>query len=125
MSLTAHGTDRLAAVIEQNVRQAKRLADRIERHPELELMAPAPLNVVCFRYVPVNRPGDAALDAANEEILLRLQEDGIAVPSGTRLGGRYAIRVANVNHRSREEDFVALIDAVVELGREVTGRPSS
>src|SRR3954463_8453652 len=50
MSFTAHGTDRLGAVIEQNVRQAARLANRIEAHPQLDLMAPAPLNVVCFRY---------------------------------------------------------------------------
>ena len=119
MSFTAHGTDRLGAVIEQNVQQVQRLAHRIEEHPELELMAPAPLNVVCFRYVPRTRPDDATLDAMNEDILLRIQEQGIAVPSGTRLGGRYAIRVANVNHRSRESDFEALLDAVVGIGREV------
>jgi glutamate/tyrosine decarboxylase-like PLP-dependent enzyme len=117
MSFLSHGTDHLAAMIEQNVQQTQRLVERIAQHPELELLAPAPLNVACFRYVPVVRPDDAALDALNEEILLQLQEQGIAVPSGTRLGGRYAIRVANVNHRSRDEDFEALIDAVVELGR--------
>jgi len=119
MSLTAHGSDRIAAMVEQNVAQAQRLAERVDAHPELELMAPAPLNIVCFRYVPPDRPGYTILDAANEEILIRLQEQGIAVPSGTRLGGRYAIRVANVNHRSRESDFEALVDAVVEIGREV------
>jgi glutamate/tyrosine decarboxylase-like PLP-dependent enzyme len=123
MSLTAQGADKLAAVIEQNVRQARRLAERIHVHPELELMAPAPLNIVCFRYAPVSHPDEAALDAANEEILLRLQEQGIAVPSGTRLGGRYAIRVANVNHRSRDADFEVLIDAVVDIGREVIANP--
>jgi glutamate/tyrosine decarboxylase-like PLP-dependent enzyme len=119
MSLTSHGSDRLAAMIEQNVQQCHRLAEKIELHPELELLAPAPLNIVCFRYAPVNRPDDAALDAVNEEILVRLQEQGIAVPSGTRLAGRYAIRVANVNHRSRQSDFDALLDAVVEIGRKV------
>jgi aromatic-L-amino-acid decarboxylase len=119
MSLMSHGSDRLAAVIEQNVEQARRFAERIDLDPELELMAPAPLNVVCFRYAPVGRTSDAQLDAANEEILLRLQERGIAVPSGTRLAGRYAIRVANVNHRSRESDFDALFDAVLEIGREL------
>jgi glutamate/tyrosine decarboxylase-like PLP-dependent enzyme len=119
MSLTAHGTDKLAAVIEQNVHQARRLAARVESHAELELMAPVPLNIVCFRYVPHPRPGDAALDALNLEILLRLQEQGIAIPSGTQLDGRYAIRVANVNHRSREEDFDALVESVVRLGARI------
>jgi glutamate/tyrosine decarboxylase-like PLP-dependent enzyme len=107
-------------VIEQNVRQARRLAARIEAHPGMELLAPVPLNVVCFRYVPDPRPDDAALDALNLEILLRLQEQGIAIPSGTRLNGRYAIRVANVNHRSREEDFEALVEAVTRLGARIS-----
>ena len=124
MSLTAYGADRLAGVIEQNVAQAQRLAERIETHAELELMAPAPLNVVCFRYRPPAHLNAAALDALNEEILLRLQEDGIAVPSGTRLGGRYAIRVANVNHRSREADFDALVEAVVRIGAKVAAEPA-
>jgi aromatic-L-amino-acid/L-tryptophan decarboxylase len=33
--------------------------------------------------------------------------------------GRYAIRAAIVNHRSRREDFDALVDAVERIGREV------
>jgi glutamate/tyrosine decarboxylase-like PLP-dependent enzyme len=118
MSLTAHGSDALARMIEQNVRQAKDLADCVSEHPELELLAEVPLNVVCFRYV---RAGlsEPELNALNEEVLLRLQERGIAVPSGTLLGGRYAIRVANVNHRSRAQDFSELVSSVVRIGREV------
>jgi glutamate/tyrosine decarboxylase-like PLP-dependent enzyme len=118
MSLHANGAEHHARLIAQNVRQSQALAARVRAHPSLELLAPAPLNVVCFRFV---SPGmdDAALNAINEEILLRLQERGLAVPSGTRLGGRYAIRVANVNHRSRTSDFDDLVENVVKLGREV------
>jgi predicted DNA-binding protein len=58
----------------------------------------------------------------NQEILLRLQEDGIAVPSGTPVRGRYAIRAAITNHRSRLEDFDLLADAVERIGREVVGK---
>jgi glutamate/tyrosine decarboxylase-like PLP-dependent enzyme len=57
----------------------------------------------------------------NEEILLRIQERGIAVPSGTTLNGRYAIRAAVTNHRSRREDFELLARSVVAIGREVAG----
>jgi hypothetical protein len=35
------------------------------------------------------------------------------------LGGRYAIRVANVNHRTRREDLDILIEAVLRIGGEL------
>jgi glutamate/tyrosine decarboxylase-like PLP-dependent enzyme len=115
MSLKAHGLQAFARLIEQNVQQAAYLVDVIAAHPRLELLAPAPLNIVCFRYT---APGldDAALNAINEEILLRIQESGLAVPSHTSLAGRFAIRVAITNHRSRRDDFDLLARGVVETG---------
>jgi hypothetical protein len=55
----------------------------------------------------------------NREILFRLQEQGIALPSATTLPRGYAIRCANTNHRTRDEDFDMLIGAVVAIGNEV------
>ncbi len=116
MSLKAHGVDAFTRLIEQNVEQARYLAELIARHPGLELLAPVSLNVVCFRYAPKGHT-DEVLDAVNAEILLRLQEDGIAVPSSTTIGGKFAIRVAILNHRSRRKDFETLAFAVVRLGQ--------
>jgi glutamate/tyrosine decarboxylase-like PLP-dependent enzyme len=118
LSFKAHGVDAFGRLIAQNVAQARYLADRVESHPALELLAPVALNVVCFRYAPAGLP-ETRLDAVNQEILLRLQERGIATPSSTTLQGRFAIRVANVNHRSRRSDFNRLVEAVVEIGQEV------
>jgi glutamate/tyrosine decarboxylase-like PLP-dependent enzyme len=115
MSFKAHGLRAFARLIEQNVRQAAYLAELVARHPRLELLAPAPLNVVCFRYV-VPGKDEVALNALNQEILLRIQESGLAIPSHTLLGGRFAIRVAITNHRSRREDFDLLARAVVDTG---------
>jgi hypothetical protein len=36
------------------------------------------------------------------------------------LGGRFALRVAITNHRSRREDFDLLVDAVLAAGAELT-----
>lgn len=118
MSVKAHGIDTFARLIEQNVAQAQALAERVVAHPELELLAPVPLNIVCFRYAPGDVP-DEILNTINEELLLRLQESGTAVPSSTVLDGRFALRCCIVNHRSRREDFDALVDGVVRIGREV------
>ena len=118
MSLKAQGADAWGRLVEQNVAQARHLRDRILAEPRLELVAPVPLNVVCFRYT---APGldDPALNARNQEILLRVQERGVAVPSSTVLDGRFALRVAVTNHRSRREDFDLLVDAVLAAGAEL------
>jgi glutamate/tyrosine decarboxylase-like PLP-dependent enzyme len=118
MSLKTHGANALGRLVEQNVAQARHLRDLVGAHPRLELLAPVPLNVVCFRFLSPGLDG-AALDAVNREILIRVQERGIAVPSSTVLGGRFAIRVAITNHRSRLEDFDLLVDAVVKSGEEL------
>jgi aromatic-L-amino-acid decarboxylase len=118
MSMKAYGVRAYADLIDQNVADAQYLAALVRADPDLELLAPAPLNVVCFRYAPADVAPDQ-LDALNAEILIRVQEDGIAVPSGTKLRGHYAIRVANVNHRSRRGDFGILTEAVKHIGREI------
>jgi aromatic-L-amino-acid/L-tryptophan decarboxylase len=118
MSLKALGADAIIAAVEQNVDQAQYLASLVKRSSELELAADVPLNIVCFRYA-------GASDEENQEILMRLQESGVAVPSGTMLDGRFTIRVANTNHRSRRSDFELLVETVVRLGKEVVGRSGS
>jgi glutamate/tyrosine decarboxylase-like PLP-dependent enzyme len=120
MAFKEHGLDAFARLVRQNVEQARFLAQRVAAHPELELMAPVPLNVVCFRYR--GRPGQAvAINDVNRTLLGRLQESGVAVPSSTVLRGALALRVANTNHRTRRGDLDLLVDEVVRLGRELTG----
>jgi aromatic-L-amino-acid/L-tryptophan decarboxylase len=120
MSLKEHGVRRYARLIEQNVRQARALAERIDATPELERCAPVPLNIVCFRYRG-SSTDPVELDRINQEILFQLQESGVAVPSSTRIDGRLALRVAIVNHRSRTEDFELLVNEVLERGRKLAG----
>ena len=115
-TLKAYGTRRLGAKIDDNCRQARYLAGRVTEHPDLELMAPVALNIVCFRY---RQPGLTveALDRINGEIVIALQEQGVAAPSTTRLEDGLAIRVNITNHRSTTADFEVLVDEVVKLGR--------
>jgi aromatic-L-amino-acid/L-tryptophan decarboxylase len=117
-ALRAHGTKVYGRLVEQNVRQAAELARLVAESADLELAAPVPLNVVCFRCRPPGLAGDA-LDALNREVLMRLQESGVATPSSTVLGGRFVLRAAITNHRTRTSDLHTLVDAVRRLGEEV------
>lgn len=120
LNLQAYGVDRFADAIARNIRQAAYLAGLVAEESELELLAPVSLNIVNFRYRGEGRD-EESLDRLNANILVELQERGIAVPSSTELDGRFALRVAITNHRSRSDDFEQLVSAVLELGREMAG----
>jgi glutamate/tyrosine decarboxylase-like PLP-dependent enzyme len=118
MSIKEHGITKFGQLIDQNIAQAHYLAGLIEAQGKLEMMAPVELNIVCFRY----NPGDieeSDLNALNQEILLRLHENGVVVPSYTTLDGKYCLRAAIANHRSRREDFDLLVLEVLKVGKEL------
>jgi len=117
MAWKEHGLSRLARSIEMNVAQAAYVGERVEREAELELMADVSLNLVTFRYVGQGGLSPERLDALQAEIVMRVQESGVAVPSTTKLRGRTVIRLAIVNHRTRRADLDALLDAVLREGR--------
>jgi len=110
-TLKTHGLGRIGRAIEGSCVLAKYLEGRILALPQLELMAPVALNIVCFRH----RGADP--DSLNAGIVARLQESGLAAPSTTILEGRLAIRAALVNHRTRKEDLDRMLEAVLEWGR--------
>ncbi len=118
MSVQEHGLQRYGRMIARNVEQAHYLGGLIEQASELELCAPIGLDIVCLRYNPGGL-GEAQLNALNRQLLIELQEQGIAAPSYTTLGERYCIRVAIANHRSTHADFRLLIRELTRIGREL------
>jgi glutamate/tyrosine decarboxylase-like PLP-dependent enzyme len=118
MSVKEHGLEKFGRLIDQNIAQAHELARLVRAEPTLEIMAPVPTNIVCFRFNPGGMD-DAQLNVLNEELLIRLHESGIAAPSYTTLGERYCLRAAIVNHRTTSEDLPVLVSAVLRIGREL------
>lgn len=110
-TLMCYYTDRLGAVMAHTCALAQTMKQRLQTLPDLELMAPVALNIVCFRY----RCDNA--DAVNAEIVADLHESGIAVPSVSQVHGHTVIRAAIVNHRTTEADIDALLSATLIMGR--------
>lgn len=117
----AYGTDKFSRQIQQNIDQARYLEQRVVQTPELQLLAPVSLNIVCFRYI-TPELDDEALNALNRALLVQLHESGVAAPSYTTLDGKYALRVCIINHRTRREDLDLLVEEVVRLGKSLQAR---
>ena len=115
MAFKTYGTRKIGRMIGKNLQQARYLAKLVEAEPSLELLSPVDLNIVCFRFTAPGFEGDR-LDQLNQTLLIRLQESGVAVPSSTVMRGKFALRCAITNHRTRFEDFDRLVEAVLEIG---------
>jgi aromatic-L-amino-acid/L-tryptophan decarboxylase len=115
-TLKVYGSEQLGRMISNTCALARAMQARIEATRELELMAPVGLNIVCFRYC------CEASDQVNRDIVVALQESGVAVPSTVRIGGRLAIRAALFNHRTTLAEVDTLLDAVLAHGRAFTGK---
>ncbi|MGA7993266.1 MAG: pyridoxal-dependent decarboxylase [Thermoanaerobaculia bacterium] len=98
---------------------ARRVAERVRAHPSLELLAEPVLSICCFRVRPPGVTEEATLDALNERILLRVRAEGRAVPSHTRVNGRFAIRPCFINPRQGLEDADATVDEVLRAAKEL------
>jgi glutamate/tyrosine decarboxylase-like PLP-dependent enzyme len=120
-TLRAYGRGGHRAMVERHLDLAQRLSRRIEATPELELLAPVKLNIVCFRHRP---PGldEHELDAHNLALGEDVLADGRVFFGTTRYEGKVAFRPAIVNWRTTERDVDLLVEVLLELGRKRTGR---
>jgi aromatic-L-amino-acid decarboxylase len=86
-----YGVEGLQFLVRRHVEIAQTFLKWVQGDSRFELMAPAPLNLICFRL--------KASDELNEGLLRRLNCSGRLYVSHTRLNGKYTIRfcVAQTN----------------------------
>jgi aromatic-L-amino-acid/L-tryptophan decarboxylase len=96
---------------------AQFIASLIDDIPDLELVAPVELSIVCFRYVPAHLRGDEEqLDTLNKRIMEEDQAGGNAFVNGTILHGRFVLRSSALHYALTEDDVVAIVEEVLRVG---------
>ena len=118
-TLKVVGTDAIGAMIENTCALARDLEARVRASNRLALLAPAQLNIVCFRYQPADPAVD--VDALTHAIVARMHANGVVAPSLTRIDGHAAIRAAIFNHRTETRDIEALVRETLAIGDALTG----
>jgi aromatic-L-amino-acid/L-tryptophan decarboxylase len=94
--LRCFGAERLRAIQREHIGLARLFASLVEESDDWELVAPQRFSLVVFR--------KRGSDEENEEIVERANRSGEIFLSHTKLGGRYAIRLAIGNARTTEAD---------------------
>ena len=97
------GVEGIQNRIAEHLRLANEFANWIESHPDFERMAPTPFSVVCFRTHPKNINDENELNALNEKLLDEINKSGKLFLSGTKLSGKFVIRISISGLRTQEE----------------------
>ncbi len=119
MALKEHGVQKFGRLIDQDISHAAYLTKLIKAEPLLELSFETTINIVCFRFNSGSL-NDAELKQINTEIMLQMQETGVAAVSDTTAHGSHCLRAAINNHRTKRSDVEFLVQEVVRLGRKLT-----
>ncbi len=91
--IRAYGVKGLQEKIRAHLELGKWFADQIGQAPDFEILAPVPLNLVCFRFRPDGVASAENLDRLNEDLLRKLNATGELFMTHTRLDGCYTLRL--------------------------------
>jgi len=105
-AVQAYGRAGHAEIVARNIDGARRLGELIAQQPGMELLAPVRLNIVCFAL-------RGCTDAASVQARLeRLRDSGEAFLTPTLFQGRWAVRAAFSNWRTRMDDVARIFEAL-------------
>jgi aromatic-L-amino-acid/L-tryptophan decarboxylase len=104
MTLRHFGAAAIRELLTTHLHLARSFASWIDASPQFERLAPVPFSVVCFRARPAGW-SDEQLDALNEHLLQAVNASGDVFLSHTRIGNRFALRLA-IGHAATTERHV-------------------
>ena len=98
---------------------AVRAEEHVRERSVLEMLNPASLGVVCFRFNPGSPgPDESTLEQLNRNILARVFWEDPAFISSTPLQGKFSLRLCIINHNTNWDDVRETLEAVEQFGIE-------
>ena len=119
VSIQTFGMVAFRSAVARGMELAARAESYVQGSPNLEIVNPASLGIVCFRVNPAETDLDEdALDRINRTVLSRVFWEERAFISSTFLHGTFALRLCILNHTTTWDDVRETLDAVEQFGKE-------
>jgi aromatic-L-amino-acid decarboxylase len=127
--LRTYGVQGLQARLREHLALAQEFKGWVEESPDFEILAPVPLNTICFRFQPGKRSGSALspeeVDGLNKALLDEVNCSGRIFMTSTRLSRAFCLRLCIGQTQTRREHVVEAWNAlresrVVREGRQRT-----
>jgi len=96
------GVEGIINILKEHMRLAKLISQWIDAHPKFERIGLVNFGVVCFRLHPLELTSEDELNDLNEKLLNRINSTGKLFLSGTKVEGKYLVRICISGLRTEE-----------------------
>ena len=122
--IRTYGVNGLCEKLREHLALAESFLQKVKAAPHFEILAPAPLTTICFRYHPAGMRNDEELNELNATLLEALNKSGRLYLTHTKLNGRLALRfvVSQTNVSQRHVD--AAWELIVSTARTLSTGPA-
>ncbi|WP_256873622.1 pyridoxal phosphate-dependent decarboxylase family protein [Paenibacillus kribbensis] len=118
MTLQALGTNAVGEAIEHGVQLAEWAEDEIKNYNHWEIVSPAQLAIVNFRYAPTGL-SNQELDSLNKRISQEMVKNGYASVLTTQLNGKTVLRICAIHPDTTEDEMRNTIQLLSNIGRSI------
>lgn len=122
MSIQVFGREGFEKAVARGFHNARRLQEGLEARPGWEIVTPARLGILTFRYHP---PGwsDRAVDTLVPALVAGIQRDGAAVLVSTEIRGRPVLRACAINPRTTDRDLEMVVESLDRVATTLVADP--
>lgn len=120
LTLQVLGSELIGSAIEQGFKLAQWAQEEVELKKDWEIISPAQLAIVNFRYAPSNLTNEEK-DLINEKISERMNKSGYAAIFTTVLKGKTVLRMCSIHPETTREDIQTTIQLLDKYAREIYG----
>jgi glutamate/tyrosine decarboxylase-like PLP-dependent enzyme len=115
MSIKVYGLDKFRSAIDQGISNAEHAQRLLQEQGHFEIVTPARLGVVTFRF----RPPDCPVHDLNQLTSLifdGIVADGYALLTTTVIKGQTVLRLCTINPRTSDDDIRGTIEMIGRIG---------
>ncbi len=119
MSIKTFGLDAFKQAVDYNIDLAEKVEHKLRASNKWEIISPATLAVINFRYNPLDKNyPDAILDRLNQSISKQIIESGEALLTTTVLQNQVVLRMCLINPRTTFEHVTETLDMCEKIGED-------
>ena len=120
--LRYYGMEGLQEKLREHIAMAGEMKQWIEEHDDFEMLAPATMNVLCFRFNPGNVDSEEKLNEINEQLLHEINQTGEIYMTHTKLSGKYTLRMVIAQTDVEKKHVEKAWNVILRKAEEIFGK---